>query len=528
MQILELKIDNYKCLMDFEIKFEKNDSGSSTVLIGENGTGKSSMMEAILRILAAFDSSVVAKERNFNFYLKYYYAGEFIIVKKEESTYSLFIEGSNYNISGSLANLKRKLKKDRKDLFPKRVIIFYSGTQNNLLPLYRKIDTYYIRKCRNTITSYINFISSKSVDDTFKVDFPDRKYNYCFNSMTPIYLASILLDISKESYERELLVKNGYFEKIESIDIVINLEKLNHIFTNDDKINVPERFWDILQFVQGSFVDLFRNSLLFRSNNKVYFALNKFDGLEMDRVSIFNAFEKLTILFNAQFDVTVKYGESDVRVSELSEGQQQLIRMLGMIGLFKHEDSFVIMDEPDAHMNPKWKYDLKNIIDECLKDATNTQALIATHDPLVINGVDKGFVRIFNSEMISGSYRTKVNSPNADTKGMGIDGLLQSEYYGLQTSYDKDTSDKYFRRNELYINLINDNIADEEKEELRKLTKELGSLPSSNNTIDFLYNDFIKEYKNTEYYTKKYLTFDEVESRRDQIKKIINKLFEGN
>lgn len=43
----------------------------------------------------------------------------------------------------------------------------------------------------------------------------------------------------------------------------------------------------------------------------------------------------------------------------------------------------------------------------------------------------------------NGFYFTKVYEPTEETKGMGIDGLLQSEYYGLQTSYDKVTSQKH-------------------------------------------------------------------------------------
>ena len=34
--------------------------------------------------------------------------------------------------------------------------------------------------------------------------------------------------------------------------------------------------------------------------------------------------------------------------------------------------------------------------------------------------------------------------PTEETEGIGIDGLLQSEYYGLQTSYDKKVSSEIF------------------------------------------------------------------------------------
>ena len=46
MQIRRLAIDNYNCLVNFEIGFNiSQDEGSSTILIGENGTGKSTLLE---------------------------------------------------------------------------------------------------------------------------------------------------------------------------------------------------------------------------------------------------------------------------------------------------------------------------------------------------------------------------------------------------------------------------------------------------------------------------------------------------
>ena len=202
-----------------------------------------------------------------------------------------------------------------------------------------------------------------------------------------------------------------------------------------------------------------------------------------------------------------------------------------MLGICKSEDCLVLMDEPDAHMNPAWKYEIKETIDKSLLEATNTQAIIATHDPLVINGVPKEFIRIFtyNQSLISnnGFYFTKVITPDEDTEGLGIDGLLQSEYYRLKTSYDKKTSDKFIRRQELYSKLINGNIEEEEKEELRTLTKEIGLLPVSYNSIDFLYDDFIKVFKNSELFSKEYLSYDEILHRRERIKEIIKALYEG-
>lgn len=193
-----------------------------------------------------------------------------------------------------------------------------------------------------------------------------------------------------------------------------------------------------------------------------------------------------------------------------------------MLSVCKNEECLVIMGEPDAHMNPKWKYNIRDFMESAVEGAINTQVLIATHDPLVINGMESKNIKIF----LKNQNGISVCQCENDTFGINIDGLLQSEYYGLKTSYDKETSNKYQKRQELYIKLINKEITDEEKVELRNLTKEIGSLPVANNTIDFLYDDFLSVFRDTELYKQEYLEFDQLEERRKKIKEIITVLYE--
>lgn len=51
MQIEKLIVDNHRCLADFSIRFTTVDGGISTILIGENGTGKSTMLKVIAQTM---------------------------------------------------------------------------------------------------------------------------------------------------------------------------------------------------------------------------------------------------------------------------------------------------------------------------------------------------------------------------------------------------------------------------------------------------------------------------------------------
>ena len=77
------------------------------------------------------------------------------------------------------------------------------------------------------------------------------------------------------------------------------------------------------------------------------------------------------------------------------------------------------------------------------------------------------------------------------------------------------------------MKLINNEISNNEKKELRELTKKLSSLPISTNSIDFLYDDFIRVFRKMEEYRKEYLSFDEIQERNKKIQEIIHALYEG-
>ena len=88
MQIRKLVVDDHKCLVDFLVKFRIVDGGSSTILIGENGTGKSTMLETLLDIFMSFDSPAVEKQINYSYELEYLFAGSIIQISCKVSSHN--------------------------------------------------------------------------------------------------------------------------------------------------------------------------------------------------------------------------------------------------------------------------------------------------------------------------------------------------------------------------------------------------------------------------------------------------------
>lgn len=489
MQIKSLKIDNYLCLVDFEIAFQTISGGSSTILIGENGAGKSTLIDTILEIFMSFDSPAIEEQMGYNYEIAYEYAQTNYIIVKSGHRYR--IQGDDWTLEGSYELIRNGLK--RRKIFPQRIVAFYSGANDRMADRIYRENTQYKKRCRNTLRFFL-----KSMDDDSMGEipyFPKRKYNYCDESLTPIYLMAILA--GRNSFEKKYLQNTCHFLEMERISLSVDLDKVEQIFGRSKYDGqYPTGLYYLIDFIDDRFTKLFRRGFLYASDGKGYFEINNLAKVDADTISFLELFEKLYSLFDAKYEVTVSQGSTSVKDSNMSEGQRQLIKVLGMLGVCKNEDSLVLMDEPDAHMNPTWKYEIKETIDKSLQAAKNTQAIIATHDPLVINGVSKEFIRVFthNKSLVekNGFYFTKVIVPTEDTEGLGIDGLLQSEYYGLSTVLDSEAKKKMNRKHDLMIKKSERTLTEPERQELSELSDVLENMVFARNIpTDIYYDEYV-------------------------------------
>lgn len=489
MQIQRLSIIKKRCLLGFNISFHTMDGGSTTVLIGENGTGKSTMLESVLEILMSFDSPSIEKQIDYDYIFEYGYAQKNISITKSGHNYRFCVDGEVFE--GSYATIRRWLSNRR--LFPKRVIAFYSGDNNKLEPAIKKMNAQYRKQYLRTMArAFANMAGDTPTEIPAT---PIKKFNFCDEHLVPIYLCAILG--GHDSYEKRYFVEECKYTEIDRVSMIINLDKVERFFGSDRFDGVcPYNLFFSTDYMEHRFTDILRRGWKFEAGGKGYFELQGIQKTGMNSRDILEFFEVLHDLFDAKYETYVKIGNTAVSTYDMSEGQRQLIKILGMLGICKREDCLVLMDEPDAHMNPKWKYSLKNVMDECLEEATNAQAIVATHDPLVINGVPKEFIRIFTyneaARQNNGCYITRVIESTEDTAGMGIDGLLQSEYYGLYTTLDTKTQEKLEEKRNLMVKRKEGTITEDEMMRLLCLTDELERMDFTMNIpTDNYFDDFV-------------------------------------
>ena len=582
MQIKYLHIGNYLCLQDFKINLKTVDNaGSSTILIGENGSGKSTFLKFIMNIMMSFEYASVAEMIECDYTIEYRYAQKNICINKKNRSYDVDVDGQWF--SGSMRTVKEKLIANNTRLFPQRIISFYSGNNKTFYEAIRRDDIQYTKKCRRIIQDY--FKKGRKGEKLKKEDLPKRKYIYCDESFVPIYLCAILA--GRDSYEKERLQEQCKLSKIDRIVALLNVEFFDSIVTEfqDYRLKDLEREWkyresewqrrkyemahhgydrednefvweyrnykraqreykkrrieyqmryfeDVLlsfiEYLDNRLVPIFENCRITPKNSKeILVEIYNIESSGVESNSLLDVFEKIKILYKAEYLVYV-YPEDknkSIKDSNLSEGQRQLIKILGMLGVCKSEDCLVLMDEPDAFMNPNWGYNIKEKIDRILKQSINTQAIITTQNPLLINGVSKDYIRIFEHA----KEYTEVRYPDTNTEGMGIDGLLQSEYYEMPSVLDSKTKKKMDEKYDLLVERKEKGELTKAREKrLDDLTEELEDMTFSRNIpTDNYYNDYVaamhKIYREK---TQIKLTKEEIAERNATAKKILQEILE--
>jgi predicted ATPase len=149
--------------------------------------------------------------------------------------------------------------------------------------------------------------------------------------------------------------------------------------------------------------------------------------------------------------VRLKKNDGSVTFRELSEGEQQLLTVLGLLRFTAEEESLFLLDEPDTHLNPRWcvKYlnYLKSFVGQNSDDQDNSHIVLTTHNPLAIAELVKEQVQILYRQ--AGTHTVRAENPAVDPKGMGFAGIVTSEMFGLGSSLDKATNEDLIALHEL-------------------------------------------------------------------------------
>lgn len=538
MKIHYLKINGFKNLKNFEMNLRGN-TQDIFITVGKNGTGKSNVLEALVLIfrnlfmfekkpIADINKETVSKSNFplFDFTIEYECNGFEIKVifettKEGKEQLSLFPEQEESTVDFIDRTYKFYIKSDKKwEEIGKSGKVdgksyFYDKNNNNefkYLPSY--VFAYY-SGISNRLEKHFDFHQNQFYDDLLKgKDEPFRPLFYA----RPIHSNFVLLAFY--AFNMDDRVKTFLADKlnIDGFDSALFVIRKPGWKSNDGDI----RFWKAKGIV-ATFLDrLFAKSLMpikdkvevrtdFRhydnrdcwylyleNQKKLQELAQTYNSTENGNVEFFKALESTYIsnlIHETRIKVKKKNTNSSITFKELSEGEQQLLTVLGLLKFTNHAESLFLLDEPDTHLSPIWGHEYLNMLTEVADftieegKQTKSQMFISTHKPTTVSGLKKEQILVFENDE---NGRTLISNPEMSAKGLTSDGIL-TQIFEMEYTYDEDTYNQMLTRRKLFAKQLHDkeNFTKEDATNLAELTTQLSDY--SANYADGLFYEFVNE-----------------------------------
>ncbi|MEZ9440292.1 AAA family ATPase [Vibrio atlanticus] len=516
MKVDKLHIrSRFKNLENVRVDFDENNL--MTVIVGLNGSGKSNVLEALVAIFRNLD---LGEEPPFSYELKYQ-LGEKNWVKWYEvridadpdrgtlsKQYQVYVkdlhsEDDNFQLL-PISKVRRDKKTKRAEYLPNFLFAYYSGPSDRLEKYFRKHrDDYYRELLYNKLD--------------LKADIRPLFYAKPLHSQFVLMAFFLSPDFKKE---REFLKEQLGIESLDSIHFV-----LRRPAWEKDK---DDAFWGADGVVRDFIELLYPHALApvkvnrnedttltgkKRKNDFIHVFLPSVDclyeltkDLGNDPASVFFKMLESTVLSEIISEVHVRvkvtYSKQPITFSELSEGEQQLLTVLGLLKFTGGKDSLFLLDEPDTHLNPSWAVKYLKFLRDFVPNHETSHLLMVTHHPLAIAELKKQQVQVMWKDT---EHQVHATEPRENPRGMGINLILRSNMFGLKTTLDDDTNRKLTLRNALAVKdqlskvkLMREGGSEPETEEeyLKRLNVELDALGFNISSDDPDYLDFLRERYN--------------------------------
>lgn len=365
MKLKSLWIKDYKNLKDFHLDFEQGNNLS--ILIGNNGSGKSNVLEAISGIFAEAYRGV-ANVLDSDYFLDYE------------------LDGKNYKLEKK--NGKRIYHYDELPIpngeiiqnLPSNVIALYSGEDLRLW------ERFYEKRYKD----YLSNIYRKGSAEKLGMYYVN-KYLWNVSLLTLI----LFMDIDGFSDVKSFLETELGIKKDTKITIRIdfsykkydeNINSLLKAFVS--KIN-PDK-----NGTKSYSVDELRNSIS-----------NSVDSFEAEPREFFNLLMQAFMPkdFKLITDICIYLNDNEA-IQFFSEGEKKLILIETVLEFVADENSIILLDEPDANIHEERKRKLYDL----LRNTPNRDVVMTTHSPTFVDIADDDELIVLKSDDSTNCYVDKI------------------------------------------------------------------------------------------------------------------------
>ncbi|PUE64246.1 ATP-dependent nuclease [Arcobacter lacus] len=365
MKLRYLKVKGFKNLTGndslFNLDFTNKDR--ITVLIGNNGSGKSNVLEVISAIFSdLYNLSNNRKKIDFDFTIEYEINNHHVQFSFSAEEQYKFLK---YNSAGveeeiSIANLEQYL--------PSNVLMVYSGDDVKLFEQYYKPFT----------TKFKKIVKDGQEIPTLP------KMLYVDKFFWTIALLSLL--------KSELNDNKEFCKKILKNDLLQNIQ----IFFEFDQSLVKK---------QLSFLNI-----LSQEKDELHYTLESFKELDYlpHEKDLFVHFAGM--VGQRKLIKKLKINNNGIDTIHLSEGEKKQILIRVALEILADEDSLILLDEADAFIHVSNKLQLKNL----LKQYTNRESILTTHSPTLTHSFEDKHIMMLNNGQIEDKQKQEIFSHITD------------------------------------------------------------------------------------------------------------------
>ena len=436
-------------------------------MIGGNGSGKSNLVEAILHILV---DTYLNKTPPFEFSFEYETQGRYVELSTVEGRLRVIVDRHEMPVS----HFTRRLRDGEAQVYyPETTFAYYSG------------DCDRIRRLLNRYTTSFRRLVKQPERDNFRPLFvlsTNQQARHILLALIAHREVAFLerLNISGARKIKIVLQSPKGFDPDKHEPVLWGTSsKVGRVISSlaetadlEDSQKVELPILDDGKVIGYSFTET--RTYFYEENMIPEQRLWKLAGrLERGRDNLYLGLEHLAargILKSVEYELIREGSHETFEFDQLSEGEKQLIAVIGAIRLTNQHHNLILLDEPDTHLNPQWSWEYPEMLDEAFDTSQrdHSTVLMATHDPVVISGLVRTQVFLANG---NGTGRSTFEHPIRHPRGQGIANLLcSSEFFGLPSSLDKKTQGLMDER--LKLSLM-ETLTEADKQRLRELNQNL-------------------------------------------------------
>jgi len=371
MRLESVEIGQYKNLKDFKINF--NQDSFLDLIIGKNGSGKSNFFEALIEIFSKLSKNELPA---FKFKLKY-------------TLHNKAIELISWDTASFTRNGSPLGRASLQNFLPSNVIYYYAGLDNRLREHFSTLKVAYQKK-------------GLKADELGLRKFIDMDHFY--------YKLILFVMLVYNEGQFSAFLKN--FLQIDKFEkIVLRLRKPDALKREKEFITVEGSFWGI-KGVSKSIIDKImpaskhsEENVGGLSDDKESFELllrddESFKKIKKDIVSPRAFFNSLELVFQYgmvdDIKIEMKHPAGSFLSRGLSEGEKQIITIVGLLLLNENAETLMLLDEPDAFLHPKWQVDLCRKISEYSGEVlSNSHILLNSHSASTLVSSEDNHINLF-------------------------------------------------------------------------------------------------------------------------------------